>query len=126
MSWSEFSARSDEQLLWQLWAIHKDAATRSRLFFFYSPWARMLARQLRARYPHPLAEWPDYISLSSMGLLEAIDRFDATLQTRFQSYAESFVKGAILKGLSCYVRDRQRVFPTAVLAFVEELQALAH
>lgn len=109
MSLPELTVVPDEQLLWQLWANQKDAVTRSRLFFFYSPWVRMLARQLFARYPHPLADWLDYISLGSLGLLQAIDRFDASLQTRFQSYAEPFVKGAILKGLSCYVRDRQRV-----------------
>jgi len=99
----------DEQRLWHLWRSHKSAETRIRLFFVYSEWARMLATQVRNRYPHPLAEWPDYVNLSSMGLLQAIDRFDATLPTRFQSYAEPFVKGAMLKGLSCYVRDRQRV-----------------
>ena len=60
-------------------------------------------------YPHPLAEWSDYVSLSSVGLLQAIDRFDASLPTRFQSYAEPFVQGAIIKGLSCYVRDRRLV-----------------
>lgn len=100
-------ALTDEQALWQLWLSHRDAVIRTKLFFFYSEWARMLAGQVLARYPHPLAEWPDYVSLGSIGLLQAIDRFDASLETRFQSYAEPFVKGAILKGLSCYVRDRQ-------------------
>lgn len=102
-------AQTEEQALWQLWLAHKDSATRTKLFFHYSQWARMLAGHVLARYPHPLAEWPDYVSLGSIGLLQAIDRFDATLQTRFQSYAEPFVKGAILKGLSCYVKDRQPV-----------------
>lgn len=100
-------ALTDEQALWQLWLSHRDAVIRTKLFFFYSEWARMLAGQVLARYPHPLAEWPDYVNLGSIGLLQAIDRFDASLETRFQSYAEPFVKGAILKGLSCYVRDRQ-------------------
>lgn len=103
------SVPTDEQALWQVWLSQKDADTRARLFFFYSQWARMLASQVLARYPHPLAEWPDYVSLGSVGLLQAIDRFDATLKTRFQSYAEPFIKGAILKGLACYVRDRQLV-----------------
>lgn len=110
MTLSEESAAptlTDEQLLWQLWLSQGGAETRTKLFFFYSQWTRMLAGQIFVRYPHPLAEWPDYVSLGSVGLLQAIDRFDATLQKRFQSYAEPFVKGAILKGLSCYVRDRQ-------------------
>ncbi|MEK6788420.1 MAG: sigma-70 family RNA polymerase sigma factor [Pseudomonadota bacterium] len=109
MSSIEAAAVTDEQMLWRCWLSHRDAAIRTKLFFFYSPWARLLARQVMACYPHPLAEWQDYANLSSMGLLQAIDRFDATVQTRFQSYAERYVKGSILKGLSCYVRDRQRV-----------------
>lgn len=109
LSDSEASVLTDEQALWQLWISNRSAEIRTQLFFFYGQWVRMLASQVLARYPHPLAEWPDYVSLGSVGLLQAIDRFDATLQTRFQSYAEPFVKGAILKGLSCYVRDRQLV-----------------
>lgn len=100
---------TEEQVLWQQWLSHKSAATRTQLFFFYSQWARMLAGHILSRYPHPLAEWPDYVNLASLGLLQAIDRFEPVLQTRFQSYAEPFVKGAILKGLSCYVKDRQPV-----------------
>jgi len=95
----------DASVIWQQWLTGRSPALRNQLFFLYCAWARMVARQLRSRYPHPLAEWQDYASLSAVGLLQAIDRFDAGMQTRFQSYAEPFVKGAILKGLACYRRD---------------------
>jgi len=95
----------DALRVWQQWLIGRSPAVRDQLFFLYCAWAHMLARQVRARYPHPLAEWQDYASYSAVGLLQAIDGYDASVQTRFQSYAEPFVKGAILKGLACYRRD---------------------
>jgi len=100
---------ANEQVLWRTWITDKTDAARSHLFFFYEQWLRMLTGLLFARYPHPLAERGDYANLASIGLLQAIDRFNPELGTRFQSYAEPYVKGNILKGLSCYVSDRRRL-----------------
>lgn len=44
-----------------------------------------------------------------MGLLQAIDAFDPARGTRFKAYAEPYIKGAVLRGLSCYTKDRQAV-----------------
>ncbi|UZE26191.1 sigma-70 family RNA polymerase sigma factor [Pseudomonas sp. B21-056] len=101
---------NDEQALWRTWVDSKTEAARSRLFFFYGQWLRMIVGLLYARYPHPLAEWGDYVNLASIGLLQAIDRFNPGLGTRFQSYAEPYVKGNVLKGLSCYVSDQRRYY----------------
>ncbi|WP_431495031.1 sigma-70 family RNA polymerase sigma factor [Pseudomonas brassicacearum] len=101
---------NDEQTLWRNWLDSKTEAARSRLFFFYGKWLRMIVGLLYSRYPHPLAEWGDYVNLASIGLLQAIDRFNPELNTRFQSYAEPYVKGNVLKGLSCYVGDRRRYY----------------
>ncbi|XVN16168.1 hypothetical protein QZH46_10535 [Pseudomonas corrugata] len=47
----------DEQALWRAWIGSKAEAARSRLFFFYGQWLRMIVGLLYSRYPHPLAEW---------------------------------------------------------------------
>ncbi|WP_434577312.1 sigma-70 family RNA polymerase sigma factor [Pseudomonas sp. Z5-35] len=99
-----------EHALWGDWLDSKTDSARSRLFFFYSQWLRMITGLLYSRYPHPLAEWGDYVNLASIGLLQAIDRFNPLLNTRFQSYAEPYVKGNVLKGLSCYVSDQRRYY----------------
>ena len=99
-----------EQVLWRDWLDSKAEVARSRLFFFYGQWLRMVVGLLYSRYPHPLAEWGDYVNLASIGLLQAIDRFNPDLGTRFQSYAEPYVKGNVLKGLSCYVSDQRRYY----------------
>ncbi|MCD6069512.1 MAG: putative polymerase sigma factor for flagellar regulon FliA [Microvirga sp.] len=97
-----------EASLWKDWMSGRGAAIRVALFFFYAEWSRLVAASIQVRYPHPLAERQDYVHFASIGLLTAIDRFDPSLNTRFQSYAEPYIKGAILKGLSCYVRDSQK------------------
>ncbi|MCE0460983.1 sigma-70 family RNA polymerase sigma factor [Pseudomonas uvaldensis] len=105
-----FNESDDEHALWRNWLSSKTEAARSALFFFYGQWLRMIVGLLYARYPHPLAEWGDYVNLASIGLLQAIDRFNPELGTRFQSYAEPYVKGNVLKGLSCYVSDQRRYY----------------
>jgi RNA polymerase sigma factor for flagellar operon FliA len=100
---------SQEEALWQDWLVLRNSDIRTRLFFFYCEWARRFATYLFGRYPHPLAEWADYLNLASLGLLQAIDGFDPLRQVRFKTYAEPFLKGAVLKGLSCYIKDNRPI-----------------
>ncbi|MDZ4298817.1 MAG: sigma-70 family RNA polymerase sigma factor [Moraxellaceae bacterium] len=100
---------TEEQKLWHEWSLTQAPAVRTKLFFYYCQWSRTLAGFLFSRYPHPLADWNDYVSFASLGLLQAIDRFDPKRMVKFKTYAESLIKGAVLKGLSCYVKDRERV-----------------
>lgn len=95
----------EEQSLWKEWVDSRDSDVRNRLFFFYGEWSRLLAGHLFKRYPHPLAEWNDYVNLSSIGLLQAIDRFEPRIGTKFKSFAEYYIRGSILKGLKCYIKD---------------------
>lgn len=99
----------EERLLWQQWLCLREADTRTRLFFFHSPWSRTVAGYYYNRYPHPLAQWHDYLSLTSQGLLQAIDGFDPLRQVRFRTYAEPFLKGAVLNGLSAYIKDQRPI-----------------
>ncbi|MFZ6044719.1 sigma-70 family RNA polymerase sigma factor [Pseudomonas sp. CR3202] len=101
------SDADSEQSLWRDWLASKAAKVRTRLFFFYSHWVRVVVAHLYSRYPHPLAEWNDYVNLASIGLLQAIDRFDPQLGNSFKAYAEPYIKGSVLKGLACYVKDRR-------------------
>lgn len=102
---------SQETQLWEQWRGSRDVKARAALFFSYSAWTRTMARYMFSRYPHPLAEWADYINLASMGVLQAIDRYDPCHGARFKTFAEPFIKGGILKGLSCYVKDHRSISP---------------
>lgn len=104
-----YADEDEEQRLWSQWTKQKTAELRTQLFFFYSGWLRMLAGYFFKRYPHPLAEWGDYLNLCSLGLLQAIERFDLTRGVRFKTYAEHFIKGAVLKGLASYIKDQRAI-----------------
>jgi len=99
----------EEQMLWCRWQRGRSPELRNELFFFYGRWARMIAGMLFSRYPHPLAEWGDYQNLTSIGLLNAIDRFEPQRGAQFKTYAESHIKGSVLKGLACYIQDAPAV-----------------
>lgn len=96
-----------ERQLWTNWVQHRQSQHRQALFFCYLPWAREQARYIYVRYNHPLAEWQDYTNLASLALLQAIDRFDPGQSSRFQAFAGRYIKGGILRGLSCYVSDQR-------------------
>ena len=78
----------------------------------------MLAGYFFKRYPHPLADWGDYLNLCSLGLLQAIERFDLVRGVRFKTYAEHFIKGAVLKGLASYVKDQRAISKERVESIV--------
>lgn len=109
-----------EKTLWLTWQAEHDPQARLALFEFYAGWSRILAGHYCVRYPHPLAEYTDYLSLSSLGLLQAIDGFEPTRGVRFKTYAEPFIKGAVLKGLSCYIKDRQHTTRERISSVVQE------
>lgn len=100
------SIDESEQGLWQTWLSRKAAAARNKLFFFYGEWVRILTGYFFRKYPHPLAEWGDYVNLASLGLLQAIDRFNPSINSNFKAYAEHYIRGSILKGLACYIQDK--------------------
>ncbi|MFD2642004.1 sigma-70 family RNA polymerase sigma factor [Pseudomonas japonica] len=113
-------ANDEEQALWREWQALRSADARARLFFHHAPWARTVAGYFYNRYPHPLAEWNDYLSLTSQGLLQAIDGFDPLRQVRFRTYAEPFLKGAVIKGLAAYIKDQRPVSRDRLAALSSE------
>lgn len=115
-----------EAALWKRWTIEQDKNARVELFLFYGEWAHMIANLVLARYPHPLAEWGDYVHFASIGLLQALDRFSAERENKFQTFAEPYIRGAILKGLSCYVRDKQGPVSERLGNIVDNYQSAEH
>ena len=77
---------------------HQDLAAREQLVERYLPLARQLARRYQ-RADEPL---DDLIQVASLGLLKAIDRFDADRQVVFSSYAVPTILGELKR----HFRDR--------------------
>lgn len=73
-------------------------AEKDALVLQHLPLVRFVARSLQRRMPQHV-ELDDLISAGTMGLMDAVNRFDAAKQVQFKSYAQIRIRGAILDSL---------------------------
>ena len=88
----------EERILFTRLAQGRDPAVREALVERYLP----LARQLARRYQRPEESLDDLMQVASLGLVKAVDRFDASRQIAFSSYAVPTILGEIKR----HFRDR--------------------
>lgn len=85
---------------------------KERIVRHYAPKIRFLALRLKVKLPKNI-ELSELISAGTMGLLEALGKFQANLHIRFETYAENRIRGAMLdelRRLDWFPRSlRQRV-----------------
>ena len=62
------------------------------------PLAKFVARKMSANLPSNV-ELDDLVSWGSLGLLDALDKFDPSKGVQFSTYAVTRIRGAILDGL---------------------------
>jgi RNA polymerase sigma factor for flagellar operon FliA len=74
------------------------AAERERLIMEHLPQVRLIARRIHDRLPG-CVNLEDLISTGIVGLISAIDNFDASLNVKLKTYAEYKIRGAILDSL---------------------------
>jgi RNA polymerase sigma factor for flagellar operon FliA len=100
---------TEERRLWSAWREQRDAAARERLVHLHLDFARILAAKLYARRPTDDVEFAEYFQLASVGLLEAVDRYDPTLGASFRTYASHRIQGAVLSGLEALTERARQV-----------------
>lgn len=71
---------------------------RERLIMEHMPQVRLIARRIHDRLPGAIS-LDDLISTGIVGLISAIDRYDATQGVKLKTYAEYKIRGAILDSL---------------------------
>jgi RNA polymerase sigma-B factor len=87
-----------ERELWRRVTEQRDQAARAQLVELYMP----LARRMASRYAGVSEPYDDLLQVAGLGLLNAIDRFDAGRGTPFVGFA----KPTILGELKRYFRDK--------------------
>ena len=97
----EAEAADADAALKELWREFKDTgeqALRERLILHYSPLVKYVAGRVGVGLP-PNIEQADLVSYGIFGLIDAIEKFDLERAIKFETYAISRIRGAIIDEL---------------------------
>src|SRR4051812_21286065 len=113
--------------MWRRYKGDGDTAARERLVVAYSPLVKFVAGRLGAGLPSHVED-ADLISYGLMGLIGAIERFDPERGIKFETFAMTRIRGAIIDELRSLdwvprsVRSRAREIEEAQQHLENELQ----
>ena len=108
--------------LWQTYATSPTAELREKIILEYAPLVKVVAGRL-SMYLGYNVEYDDLVSYGIFGLIDAIDKFDATKAVKFETYASLRIRGAILDQIRKMdwiprtVRQRQKQISTTFVEF---------
>ncbi len=113
--------------LWRRYKEENDQAARERLVVAYSPMVKFVAGRLGAGLPSHVDD-ADLISYGLLGLIGAIERFEPERGIKFETFAMTRIRGAIIDELRSLdwvprsVRARAREIEAAQNKLEHELQ----
>ena len=113
--------------LWRRYKVDGDATARERLVVAYSPMVKFVAGRLGAGLPSHVED-SDLISYGLMGLIGSIERFEPERGIKFETFAMTRIRGAIIDELRSLdwvprsVRSRAREIESAQSKLEHELQ----
>jgi RNA polymerase sigma factor for flagellar operon FliA len=88
-------AKTDVTPLWRAYVKRRDGITRERLIRHYTYLAKHVVDRLGLR-PSGWLGQEDLISHAVMGLIDAVEKFDPARGVRFETYAVTRIRGAVL------------------------------
>ncbi len=122
--------RRDQQAinreLWTSYAETRDPALRERLILQYAPLVKYVMGRLALSLP-AILDYEDILSYGTIGLIEAVERYDQDKGVKFETYAISRVRGAIIDALRALdrlprsVRQRAKDTDAAVTRLTADL-----
>src|SRR4051794_2144379 len=102
--------------MWRRYKSDGDDYARERLVVAYSPLVKYVAGRMSSGLPAHVEE-ADLISYGLIGLINAIERFDLEREIKFETYAITRIKGAIIDELRA-----QDWVPRSVRARAREIE----
>lgn len=99
----------DELALWDAFRGAGDGGAREELLRIHLPFARVMAAHCYARRHHDEIGFDEYLQFASVGLLEAMERYDPGRGAQFRTFAARRMQGAILDGLEHLSEKQQQI-----------------
>lgn len=122
--------RSEQQrsnlALWERYVQDHDPAVREQLILQYAPLVKYVMGRLAISLP-AILDYEDILSFGTIGLIEAVERFDYEKGVKFETYAISRIRGAIIDALRSLdrlprsVRQKAREANEAIMRLTNEL-----
>jgi len=119
----------DQERVAQLWQDYKktqDVQVRDALIDEYISLVKYVAGRMAINLPNSV-ELDDLESLGFFGLLDAIEKFDETRNIKFETYASTRIRGAIIDGLRAMdwvprsTRSKARTLENQIYELTNEL-----
>ncbi|WP_246169051.1 RNA polymerase sigma factor WhiG [Actinotalea subterranea] len=123
-------AAADAVSILSLWTVFKetgDRGARERLILHYAPLVTMVAGRVGAGLPSSV-EQADLVSYGMFGLIDAIEKYETDRAVKFETYASSRIRGAIIDELRAIdwvprsVRTKARAVDRAFAELEAELR----
>jgi RNA polymerase sigma factor for flagellar operon FliA len=113
----------DLEQAWHLYKENNDSRARDQLILAYSPLVKYVAGRMSSGLPAHIEEG-DLVSYGLLGLIGALERFDLSRHIKFETYAVSRIKGAIIDELRAldWVPRSVRSWARKVEAAVTQLE----
>ncbi len=83
---------------WNAYYAHRDAGLKDELVLQYAPLVKYVVGRLAIGLPNIL-DFEDVLSYGTLGLIEAVDRFDPSKGVKFETYAIARIRGSIIDAL---------------------------
>jgi len=119
--------RAELSAVWDRYKESTDPDAREQLILNYSPLVKFVAGRVAANLPNTV-EGADLISYGMFGLIDAIDKFEPERVIKFETYAISRIRGAIIDELRAMdwvprsVRARARDIEKAIITLEGRLK----
>lgn len=99
----------EEAALWRRFRVEGDCAAKETLVSHYLGFAQILAGKIYGSRYHDEIEFAEYMQFASVGLLEALERFDPALGVKFKTFAGRRIIGAMLNGIETVSEKQQQI-----------------
>lgn len=86
--------------LWREYKIESRLEAREKLILHYAPIVKYVAGRICANLPQNVDQG-DIVSYGIFGLIDAVEKYDVEREVKFETYAISRIKGAIIDELRC-------------------------